>query len=237
MSEQTIKLCSQIGKMVTSYNVGELKQTKWGQGYAVLFLGMAHQMHSMDFNDWCGSGRGKGLAMDQVNGDVKKAISNASSTDGTPDNATIKTASLSVSWSLGVTAARDEPAMGLTFTNPLPNSESKGSIKVDLDKLKAWVKNGGILQRNTEGSTPVKWKQAKARANALIKSLDSLTVGDFPTDEGLPQLKDFNSLLGTLRAMETMVNGIITPAEIAYKDAIFKVVKPTPKKRATRKAA
>ena len=73
-----------------------------------------------------------------------------------------------------------------------------------------------------------KWKQAKARANALIKSLDTLAVSDFPTDEGLPQLKEFNSLLGTLRAMEAMVNGIITPAE---------VVKPTPKKRAARKAA
>ena len=235
MSDQTeIKLCRQIGTMVRSYNTGTLQQVKWGQGYAVLFLGMAHQMDYMPFSMWCGSGRGKGDAIDQINTSVKDLISLESSPDDDIKNATIKTATLSVAWSLGIKAARLDPSMGLTFNDPLPNAESKGSIEVDLDKLKEWVKNGGILQRNKDGNGdgPVKWKQAKARATALIKSLDTLTVGDFPTDEGLPQLKEFNSLLGTLRAMEAMVNGIVTPAEVDAPKP-----KKTTKKRATRKAA
>jgi hypothetical protein len=230
MSDKTIKLCKEIGTMVKSFNAGTLVQTKWGQGYAVLFLGMAHQMHSMVFLDWCGSGRGKGSAMDQVNTDVKNAISLRSSPQGTPETVTIKYATLAVAWSLGIAAARKDPSMGLTFFEPSGDSkdDSKGKIKVDLEKLTKWVSKGGILKRNDPDTDPIKWKQARARANALIKSLDTLTVSDFPTDEGLPQLKEFNSLLGTLRAMEAMVNGIITPAE---------VVKPTPKKRAARKAA
>ena len=236
MSDQTeIKLCRQIGTMVRSYNDGTLKQIKWGQGYAVLFLGMAHQMDYMPFAMWCGAGRGKGDAIDQINTSVKDLISLESSPDGDIKNATIKTATLSVAWSRGIKAARLEPSMGLTFNDPLPNAESKGSIDVDLKKLKEWVQNGGILQRNKDGNGDgvVKWKQAKARANALIKSLDTLTVGDFPAGEdGQTALTAFNTLLETLRAMDAMKNGIVTPAEV---DA----PKPTkkPKQRATRKAA
>ena len=105
MSDQTeIKLCRQIGTMVRSYNDGTLKQIKWGQGYAVLFLGMAHQMDYMPFAMWCGSGRGKGDAIDQINTSVKDLISLESSPDGDIKNATINTATLSVAWSLGIKA-------------------------------------------------------------------------------------------------------------------------------------
>ena len=231
MSDQTeIKLCRQIGTMVRSYNEGTLKQIKWGQGYAVLFLGMAHQMDYMPFAMWCGSGRGKGDAIDQINTSVKDLISLESSPDGDIKNATIKTATLSVAWSLGIKAARQDPSMGLTFNDPLPNAESKGSIDVDLDKLKEWVKNGGILQRNKDDNGgPVKWKQAKARANALIKSLDTLTVGDFPAgEEGQTALTAFNTLLEQLRSMDAMKNGIVTPAVVKKKAT---------KKRSTSKAA
>ena len=224
-----IKLCDAIDTMIAEYANGIQVQQAWGQGYATLFLGMASQMNATpNFVDWCGSGKGRGDARDQVNTAVKDAIEKASKKK-------IKTSSLSVAWSLGIALAQSTPAMGFKFVekNPEATGDAKiGSITVNLTKLAKWVDGGGVLARDP-GKPTVAWKSLTSKTRAFIKALGEIKVSDFPA--GGKELKELNELLANVRIMDRVVGGVPTPAAVNGERKATK--KKTAKKRATRKAA
>ena len=224
-----IKLCEGVTTMIEAYTEGVMKQQAWGQGYATLFLGMASQMNATpNFIDWCGSGKGRGDARDQVNTAVKDAIEKAS-------KKTIKTSSLSVAWSLGIALAQSTPTMGFKFVekNPEATGDAKiGSITVNLTKLAKGVKGGGVLARDP-AKPAIAWKSLTSKTRAFIKALGEIKVSDFPA--GGVELKALNALLADVRIMDRVVAGVPTPEAVNGKSKTSK--KKTAKKRATRKAA
>lgn len=219
-----IKLCEGVTTMIQAYTEGVMLQQAWGQGYATLFLGMASQMNATpNFIDWCGSGKGRGDARDQVNTAVKDAIEKASKKK-------IKTSSLSVAWSLGVALAQITPTMGFKFVapNPAATGDAKiGSITVNLTKLAKWVDSGGVLARDP-GKPVIAWKSLTSKTRAFIKALGEIKVSDFPA--GGAELKTLNELLANVRIMDRVVGGVPTPAAVNGK-------KKATKKSTTRKVA